>query len=184
MRLTTKGRFAVTAILDLALNESEKPVTLADISERQSISLSYLEQLFSRMRREGIVKSTRGPGGGYHIAKGYDEITVKSIIIAVDEEIDATQCNGKENCHEGKRCITHDLWAAINHKILDYLESLTLANLVEAQNIESKAIKMPEPVRVSEPQVIKTEEKEKESSDNTRENAIFFLNNKLNRSRN
>ena len=184
MRLTTKGRFAVTAILDLALNESEKPVTLADISERQSISLSYLEQLFSRMRREGIVKSTRGPGGGYHIARGYDEITVKSIIIAVDEEIDATQCNGKENCHEGKRCITHDLWAAINHKILDYLESLTLANLVEAQNIESKAIKMPEPVRVSEPQVIKTEEKEKESSDNTRENAIFFLNNKLNRSRN
>jgi Rrf2 family iron-sulfur cluster assembly transcriptional regulator len=184
MRLTTKGRFAVTAILDLALNESEKPVTLADISERQSISLSYLEQLFSRMRREGIVKSTRGPGGGYHIAKGYDEITVKSIIIAVDEEIDATQCNGKENCHEGKRCITHDLWAAINHKILDYLESLTLANLVEAQNIESKAIKMPEPVRVSEPQIIKTEEKEKESSDNTRENAIFFLNNKLNRSRN
>ena len=184
MRLTTKGRFAVTAILDLALNESEKPVTLADISERQSISLSYLEQLFSRMRREGIVKSTRGPGGGYHIAKGYDEITVKSIIIAVDEEIDATQCNGKENCHEGKRCITHDLWAAINHKILDYLESLTLANLVEAQNIESKAIKMPEPVRVSEPQVIKTEEKEKESSDNTRENVIFFLNNKLNRSRN
>ena len=184
MRLTTKGRFAVTAILDLALNESEKPVTLADISERQSISLSYLEQLFSRMRREGIVKSTRGPGGGYHIARGYDEITVKSIIIAVDEEIDATQCNGKENCHEGKRCITHDLWAAINHKILDYLESLTLANLVEAQNIESKAIKMPEPVRVSEPQIIKTEEKEKESSDNTRENAIFFLNNKLNRSRN
>ena len=119
MRLTTKGRFAVTAILDLALNESEKPVTLADISERQSISLSYLEQLFSRMRREGIVKSTRGPGGGYHIAKGYDQITVKSIIIAVDEPLDATQCGGKENCHgereaSGARCMTHDLWATLN----------------------------------------------------------------------
>ena len=183
MRLTTKGRFAVTAILDLALNESEKPVTLADISERQSISLSYLEQLFSRMRREGIVKSTRGPGGGYHIAKGYDQITVKSIIIAVDEEIDATQCNGKENCHEGRRCITHDLWEAINHKILDYLESLTLANLVEAQNIETKAIKMPEPIKALEPQPTKTEEKEKQP-ESTRENAIFFLNDKLNRSRN
>ena len=183
MRLTTKGRFAVTAILDLALNESEKPVTLADISERQSISLSYLEQLFSRMRREGIVKSTRGPGGGYHIAKGYDQITVKSIIIAVDEEIDATQCNGKENCHEGRRCITHDLWEAINHKILDYLESLTLANLVEAQNIETKAIKMPEPIKALEPQPTKTVEKEKQP-ESTRENAIFFLNDKLNRSRN
>ena len=151
MRLTTKGRFAVTAILDLALNETEKPVTLADISERQSISLSYLEQLFSRMRREGIVKSIRGPGGGYHLAKKNQEITVKSIITAVDEEIDATQCAGKENCHEGGRCITHDLWASINTKILDYLESLTLAHLVEAQSKEGKS----------------------------RESAIFFLNDKL-----
>jgi Rrf2 family iron-sulfur cluster assembly transcriptional regulator len=183
MRLTTKGRFAVTAILDLALNESEKPVTLADISERQSISLSYLEQLFSRMRREGIVKSTRGPGGGYHIAKSYDQITVKSIIIAVDEEIDATQCNGKENCHEGKRCITHDLWAAINYKILEYLESLTLGYLVEAQKIEGKTIKMPEPSRLAESEGITIKE-EKQPADNTRENAIFFLNDKLNRSRN
>jgi Rrf2 family iron-sulfur cluster assembly transcriptional regulator len=151
MRLTTKGRFAVTAILDLALNESEKPVTLADISERQSISLSYLEQLFSRMRREGIVKSVRGPGGGYYLAKNHQDITVKSIITAVDEEIDTTQCSGKENCHEGQRCITHDLWASINTKILDYLESLTLAHLVEAQ---SKDVK-------------------------NRSNAIFFLNDKL-----
>ncbi len=151
MRLTTKGRFAVTAILDLALNETEKPVTLADISERQSISLSYLEQLFSRMRREGIVKSVRGPGGGYHLAKTHQEITVKDIITAVDEEIDATQCSGKENCHEGGRCITHDLWVSINHKILDYLESLTLADLVEAQSKDKKS----------------------------RESAIFFLNDKL-----
>ena len=152
MRLTTKGRFAVTAILDLALNETEKPVTLADISERQSISLSYLEQLFSRMRREGIVKSVRGPGGGYHLAKKHQDITVKAIITAVDEEIDATQCSGKENCHEGRRCITHDIWASINHKILEYLESLTLAHLVEAQSKEGK----------------------------NREQAVFFLNDKLN----
>lgn len=152
MRLTTKGRFAVTAILDLALNETDKPVTLADISERQSISLSYLEQLFSRLRREGIVKSIRGPGGGYHLAKKYHDITVKAIITAVDEEIDATQCSGKENCHEGGRCITHDLWASLNHKILEYLESLTLAHLVEAQFKDGKS----------------------------RESAVFFLNNKLN----
>ena len=152
MRLTTKGRFAVTAILDLALNETDKPVTLADISERQSISLSYLEQLFSRMRREGIVKSVRGPGGGYHLAKKHQDITVKAIITAVDEEIDATQCSGKENCHEGGRCITHDLWASINHKILEYLESLTLAHLVEAQSKEGK----------------------------NRKSAVFFLNDKPN----
>jgi Rrf2 family iron-sulfur cluster assembly transcriptional regulator len=104
------------------------------------------------MRREGIVKSIRGPGGGYHLAKKHQDITVKSIITAVDEEIDATQCSGKENCHEGGRCITHDLWASINTKILDYLESLTLAHLVEAQ---SKDVK-------------------------NRESAIFFLNDKLN----
>ncbi len=183
MRLTTKGRFAVTAILDLALNESDKPVTLAEICKRQSISLSYLEQLFSRMRREGIVKSTRGPGGGYHIAKSFDEITVKSIIIAVDEEIDATQCNGKENCHEGKRCITHDLWEAINHKILDFLESLTLANLVEAQNIENKPIQMPKPFREAESEAMEIKIAV-EPSQNQRENAIFFLNDKLNRTRN
>ena len=151
MRLTTKGRFAVTAILDLALNETEKPVTLAEISDRQAISLSYLEQLFSRMRRGGIVKSIRGPGGGYHLAKKHQEITVKDIITAVDEEIDATQCSGKENCHDGGRCITHDLWVSINHKILDYLESLTLAHLVEAQSKDSK----------------------------NRESAIYFLNDKL-----
>ena len=111
MRLTTKGRFAVTAILDLALNESEKPVTLADISERQSISLSYLEQLFSRMRREGIVKSTRGPGGGYHIAKGYDQITVKSIIIAVDEEIDEGSESDEVRTRRGQPCF-HDVLKA------------------------------------------------------------------------
>lgn len=133
MRLTTKGRFAVSAMLDLALNEHDKPVTLAGISERQSISLSYLEQLFSRLRRSGLVKSVRGPGGGYLLAKEQDAISVSQIISAVDEEIDATQCGGKQNCHEDGPCMTHDLWTALNHKILEYLSSVTLADLVAAQ---------------------------------------------------
>ena len=133
MKLTTKGRFAVTAILDLALNETDSPVTLAEISKRQSISLSYLEQLFSRMRRVGLVTSVRGPGGGYRTAIDSSTLTVKDIITSVDEQIDATQCGGNENCQEGGRCITHNLWASLNHKILDYLESLTLAQLIYEQ---------------------------------------------------
>lgn len=133
MRLTTKGRFAVTAMLDLALHETDRPVTLADISERQSISLSYLEQLFSRLRRSGLVKSVRGPGGGYRIAIKHTEISVSSIINAVDEEIDATQCGGKENCRDERRCMTHDLWSSLNHKILEYLSNISLADLVCGQ---------------------------------------------------
>ena len=133
MKLTTKGRFAVTAMLDLAINESNNPVSLADISKRQSISLPYLEQLFSRMRRVGLVKSIRGPGGGYKTAIDYNTLTVKDIITAVDEKIDATKCGGSEDCHEGGRCITHNLWISLNYKILDYLESLTLAQLIDEQ---------------------------------------------------
>ena len=133
MRLTTKARFAVTAMLDLALNEDAKPVTLAGISERQAISLSYLEQLFSRLRRQGLVTSVRGPGGGYRLAKPHVEISVSHIISAVDELIDATQCAGKEDCHDTGRCMTHDLWASLNTKILDYLSGVTLAELVENQ---------------------------------------------------
>lgn len=140
MRLTTKGRFAVSAMLDLALNEHDKPVTLAGISERQSISLSYLEQLFSRLRRSGLVKSVRGPGGGYLLAKEQDAISVSQIISAVDEEIDATQCGGKQNCHEDGPCMTHDLWTALNHKILEYLSSVTLADLVAAQTDGKKIV--------------------------------------------
>lgn len=131
MRLTTKGRFAVTAMLDLALNEDAKPVTLACISERQSISLSYLEQLFARLRKQGLVTSVRGPGGGYRVAKPHHEISVSHIISAVDEQIDATQCGGKEDCHDAGRCMTHDLWTSLNHKILDYLSGVTLADMVE-----------------------------------------------------
>ncbi len=130
MRLTTKGRFAVTAMLDLAINEAKKPVTLAGISERQNISLSYLEQLFSRLRRSGLVKSVRGPGGGYLIARELSLISVSEIISAVDEQIDATQCGGNENCHDDKRCMTHDLWTSLNVQILQYLSGISLADLV------------------------------------------------------
>ena len=134
MRLTTKGRFAVTAMLDIALNEAAKPVTLAGISERQAISLSYLEQLFSRLRRQGLVTSVRGPGGGYRLALPQNAISISAIISAVDEQIDATQCSGKEDCHGAEgRCMTHDLWATLNDKILDYLSGVTLAELVENQ---------------------------------------------------
>lgn len=138
MRLTTKGRFAVTAMLDLAMHEAKgtadaKPVTLAGISERQDISLSYLEQLFSRLRRQGLVKSIRGPGGGYNLAKNYSDISVAEIISAVDEQIDATQCGGNENCRDEGRCMTHDLWTALNTKILEYLAGVSLADMVASQ---------------------------------------------------
>ena len=132
MKLTTKGRFAVTAMLDLALNENQSPVKLAQISERQSISLSYLEQLFSKMRKQGLVKSVRGPGGGYLTAINCRDITIKDIITSVDEKIDSTQCKGRENCNEGGRCITHNLWASLNNKILNYLDELTLEKLMES----------------------------------------------------
>lgn len=140
MRLTTKGRFAVTAMLDLSMHEADKPVTLADISERQSISLSYLEQLFSRLRRNGLVKSVRGPGGGYRIAKPKAEISVSAIISAVDEEIDATQCGGKENCKDEGRCMTHDLWTSLNFKILEYLSQVSLEDLLASQQPGKKIV--------------------------------------------
>ena len=141
MRLTTKGRFALTAMLDLAMHETDKPVTLAGISERQGISLSYLEQLFSRLRRNGLVKSVRGPGGGYKLAKLKAEISVSQIISAVDELIDATQCGGQENCRGEQRCMTHDLWASLNSKILEYLSGVTLSDLVASQQ-EGKQLAM------------------------------------------
>ena len=135
MKLTTKGRFAVSAILDIALNQKQGPVTLRAVSERQGISLSYLEQLFSKLRRREIVSSIRGPGGGYKIIKAYTEITVRQIIAAVDEKIDTTQCGGTENCHAGNRCMTHDLWISVNKKILSYLDSLSLQDLYDNYHI-------------------------------------------------
>ncbi|HEY6281197.1 MAG TPA: Fe-S cluster assembly transcriptional regulator IscR [Burkholderiales bacterium] len=137
MRLTTKGRFAVTAMIDLAMRHGSGPVTLSEISERQKISLSYLEQLFGKLRRHALVDSVRGPGGGYCLAKGMDQVSVADIILAVDEPIDATQCGGKENCRDEQKCLTHDLWAALNDRIFDYLHSVTLSQLVTDQKSDN-----------------------------------------------
>ncbi len=137
MRLTTTGRFAVTAMIDLALREAHGPVTLAGISQRQKISLSYLEQLFGKLRRFNIVESTRGPGGGYTLARPSTEVSVADIIVAVDEPLDATQCGGKGNCHSDEeshgRCMTHDLWSNLNAKMVEYLSSVSLRDLVQQQ---------------------------------------------------
>jgi len=133
MRLTTKGRFAVTAMVDLAMRQTRGPVTLAAISERQHISLSYLEQLFGKLRRRKLVSSVRGPGGGYRLAQPMQSVTVADIVIAVDEPLDATQCGGKENCADDKRCMTHELWATLNKKMHEYLSSVSLADLVAQQ---------------------------------------------------
>ena len=136
MRLTTKGRFAVTAMIDLAMRDGKGPVTLADISAHQKISLSYLEQLFGKLRRRALVESVRGPGGGYCLAKRAEEVSVADIILAVDEPIDATQCTGKENCRDDQKCLTHDLWANLNVCIFDYLQSVTLAQLIN--NVQAR----------------------------------------------
>jgi Rrf2 family iron-sulfur cluster assembly transcriptional regulator len=134
IRLTTKGRFAVTAMIDLALRQGNGPVTLAAISQRQRISLSYLEQLFGKLRRHELVESTRGPGGGYTLARNAADITVADIIVSVDEPMDATQCGGKENClGEAGRCMTHDLWATLNQRMVDFLASVNLQKLVDEQ---------------------------------------------------
>ena len=140
MRLTTKGRFAVTAMMDVAMHGGSGPVTLAAVSGRQRISLSYLEQLFGKLRRSGLVESVRGPGGGYNLAKPHDQVSVADIIIAVDEPIDATQCGGKENCHDDRRCMTHDLWAALNDHIFTFLSGVTLAQLVKQQQPSDVAV--------------------------------------------
>jgi Rrf2 family transcriptional regulator, iron-sulfur cluster assembly transcription factor len=137
MRLTTKGRFAVTAMIDVAMNSTQGPATLAGVSERQKISLSYLEQLFGKLRRHGLVESVRGPGGGYHLGRPADAMSVADIILAVDEPIDATQCGGRENCHDDRRCMTHELWAGLNAHIFNFLRSVTLAQLVAQQQPES-----------------------------------------------
>ena len=137
MRLTTKGRFAVTAMIDVALHGAKGPVALAAISERQKISLSYLEQLFGKLRRHGLVDSVRGPGGGYTLGRAPETVAVADIILAVDEPIDATQCGGRENCMDDRRCMTHELWAGLNAHIFTYLRSVTLAELVRQQRPQS-----------------------------------------------
>src|SRR6202521_2885817 len=140
MRLTTKGRFAVTAMIDLGMRHGSGPVTLAGISERQKISLSYLEQLFGKLRRHALVDSVRGPGGGYTLARELDKLSVADIITAVDEPLDATQCGGKENCQEEKRCMTHDLWATLNDKMYEYLDSVKLSDLIAKQAARKESV--------------------------------------------
>jgi len=140
MRLTTKGRFAVTAMMDIALQDGAKPVALGDISERQRISLSYLEQLFGKLRRSLLVTSVRGPGGGYRIKQPITSITVGEIIRAVDETVDATQCGGLKNCKDDKECITHDLWTGLNEHIFDYMDTVRLSDLVERRVFKLKGI--------------------------------------------
>ena len=131
MRLTSKGRYAVTAMLDVALHAEQGPVPLADISERQGISLSYLEQLFARLRKHGLVSSVRGPGGGYYLARPSAQISVADIVVAVDESVDATRCGGKANCQDEKQCITHDLWMGLNEALYGYMAGVSLQQLVD-----------------------------------------------------
>ena len=152
MRLTTKGRFAVTAMLDLALHASDGPVTLAGISERQKISLSYLEQLFGKLRRRKIVESVRGPGGGYHLARAAATITVADIVRAVEEPLDSTQCGGRENCHDNHRCMTHELWEELNNTVYGFLAGVSLAQLVEKQR--TKTVNVVRPHSKREPQSV------------------------------
>lgn len=135
MRLTTKGRYAVTAMLDLALHADQGPVRLAEISRRQDISLSYLEQLFARLRRNGLVSSVRGPGGGYRLGDDRESIVISRIIDAVSESVDATRCQGQGNCHHGETCLTHHLWEDLSQQIHDFLGSISLADLMRRNDI-------------------------------------------------
>lgn len=139
MKLTSKGRYAVTAILDLALNADKGPVTLSDISERQHISLSYLEQLFAKLRRQGVVTSVRGPGGGYRLGLPADQISIGMVIAAVNENIDVTKCSGKENCQSGGECLTHSLWEELSLRIENFLNEITLAELVNKHQNKLKS---------------------------------------------
>lgn len=130
MRLSTKGRYAVTAMLDLAISNGEKPVTLADISDNQGISLSYLEQLFAALRKKELVRGVRGPGGGYYLAKPSSEISVADIICAVDEWVEFTRCKGDANCNDGRPCLTHNLWDDLSKKIYEFLTEISLATII------------------------------------------------------
>ncbi|MEE9357167.1 Fe-S cluster assembly transcriptional regulator IscR [Candidatus Vondammii sp. HM_W22] len=139
MRLTTKGRYAVTAMLDLSFHHGQGPITLADIAERQGISLSYLEQLFARLRRRTLVSSVRGPGGGYVLGRDAEEIFIAEVITAVDEKVDTTRCGGEHNCQDNERCLTHDLWHDLSDQIYDYLNQISLGDLMERRGVRQVA---------------------------------------------
>ncbi|ABA58120.1 Fe-S cluster assembly transcriptional regulator IscR [Nitrosococcus oceani] len=149
MRLTTKGRYAVTAMLDLALHYEQGPISLADISRRQGISLSYLEQLFARLRKKGLVGSVRGPGGGYRLSREAGKISIIDVITAVDENMDATRCGGLKNCQENQRCLTHDLWEDLSRQIYEFLARITLGELVQRDDIKKVAMRLEDAVSVN-----------------------------------
>lgn len=136
MRLTTKGRYAVTAMLDLALHKNQGPVSLADISSRQAISLSYLEQLFSKLRKGSLVNSVRGPGGGYELKRDSALIYIAEIIDAVNESVDTTKCQGAGDCQGGEICLTHFLWEDLSEQIHNFLEGISLADLVAKSEVK------------------------------------------------
>ena len=135
MKLTTKGRYAVTAMLDISLHCTEKPVSLAEISERQDISLSYLEQLFSKLRKQGLVTSMRGPGGGYRLSRDPAEIAMSEIILAVDENVNLSKCGGRGNCNQKGHCLTHDLWMDLSHRIQSFLDDISLAEMMSRAEV-------------------------------------------------
>lgn len=139
MKLSTKGRYAVTAMMDLAIHDYEGPVTLADISNCQGISLSYLEQLFAKLRKSGLVEGVRGPGGGYRLGKPAGQISIADIIAAVDENIDATRCKGNEDCHGGEKCLTHQLWTDLSKSLYEFLDGLTLASFINRPEVRAVA---------------------------------------------
>ena len=139
MKLTTRGRYAVTAMLDLALHHNQGAVSLADIAERQGISLSYLEQLFARLRRKGLVESTRGPGGGYVLAAAPQQISIAKIILAIDENMDATRCGGEKNCHGDEPCLTHQLWHELSQRVHIFLSEMTLGDLTQRPAVQEVA---------------------------------------------
>ncbi len=141
MRLTAKGRYAVTAMLDLALHIDKGPISLAEISRRQGISLSYLEQLFSKLRRNDLVASVRGPGGGYTLSRNSSDIFVAQIVDAVNESVDVTECQQSGNCQQGEKCLTHHLWDDLSEKIHDFLSGISLGSLVEQRDIQEVALR-------------------------------------------
>lgn len=150
MKLTSKGRYAVTAILDLAFHSTSGPVTLSDISKRQDISLSYLEQLFTRLRKQQLVRSTRGPGGGYSLNRPASQIAVAEIVSAVDETVDTTRCSGANNCHDGHQCLAHELWDDLSQQIYSFLNDISLQDLMEESSIKDVAARQDEATRVTD----------------------------------
>ena len=144
MKLTTKSRYAVTAMLDIAYYDKGKPISLPEIAERQGISLSYLEQLFARLKKNGLVESIKGPGGGYRLSKDANDIVISEVIKAVDESVETTACNGKANCHNNQQCLSHNLWEDLGEEINNFLSDVTLQQVISRNNNEFKEMKLSE----------------------------------------